>query len=214
MSRPKPASLSSLTVADLKALLAEKEIEDLKARQVALEADLRRVEKELARLTKGAPIAKSAPKRAKHGAAKPAKKSAGTKAAAKKAPATASIESVVIDLLKANGAPWPFPRSSLRSKAEAGQDEGRQFRGRRAAVDLEEFEDQEGGAGGVSGVRAQCPSHHHLIQSPWPQGGHVSGVTSAGHLGVLGFLWRATTGGFLLTLTCLIALSRVMTSSP
>ncbi len=105
MSRPKPASLSSLTVADLKALLAEKEIEDLKARQVALEADLRRVEKELARLMKGAPIAKPAPKRAKRAAAKDGAK----KAAAKKLPATGSIESVVIDLLKANGAPMAVP---------------------------------------------------------------------------------------------------------
>ena len=52
MPSPKPTSLSSLTVADLKALLAEKEIEVLKERQAELGADLRRVEKELARLVK------------------------------------------------------------------------------------------------------------------------------------------------------------------
>ena len=109
MSRSKSNPLSSLTVADLKALLAEKEIEDLKARQAALEADLRRVEKELARLVKGAPVAKPAPKRAKRTAAKSGAKKAGKKASAKMAPATGSIESVVVDLLKANGAPMAVP---------------------------------------------------------------------------------------------------------
>jgi predicted nucleic acid-binding Zn-ribbon protein len=109
MPRPRPTPLSTLTIADLKALLAEKEIEVLKERQVELEADLRRVEKELARLAKGAAIANSAPKPAKRTAAKPAKKRAGQKAAAKRVPATGSIESVVIDLLRANGAPMAVP---------------------------------------------------------------------------------------------------------
>jgi predicted nucleic acid-binding Zn-ribbon protein len=109
MPRPKPTPLSSLTVADLKALLAEKEIEVLKERQAELEADLRRVEKELARLVKGAAVAKSAPKRAKRPASKPAAKKARKKVAAKKAPATGSIESVVVDLLKAKGAPMAVP---------------------------------------------------------------------------------------------------------
>ncbi len=108
MARPKPTPLSSLTVADLRALLAEKEIEDLRARQAELEVDLRRVAKELARLSKGAAAAKPATtKRAKRATTKPGAMKASKKAAAKKAPATGSpsIESVVIDLLKANGAP-------------------------------------------------------------------------------------------------------------
>lgn len=112
MPRPKSNPLASLTVADLKALLAEKEIEDLKARQAELEVDLRRVEKELARLLKGAAAAKPAtPKRAKRATAKPGAKKAVKKAAAKKAPATGSpsIETVVVDLLKANGAPMAVP---------------------------------------------------------------------------------------------------------
>jgi len=110
MPRPKSTPLSSLTVADLKALLAEKEIEVLTERQVELEADLRRVEKELARLVKGAGAAKLVGgHRAKRSAAKPATKKARKKAAAKKAAATGSIESVVVDLLKANGAPMAVP---------------------------------------------------------------------------------------------------------
>ena len=111
MSHPKPTPLSTLSVADLKALLAAKEIEVLKSRQAELEADLRRVEKELARLGKGAAAAKrAAPKRAKRVAAKPAKRMAKKKAGAKKAPASGSptIETVVLDLLKANGAPMAF----------------------------------------------------------------------------------------------------------
>ncbi len=108
MPRPRPTPLSSLTAADLKALLAEKQIEELKSRQAQLEADLGRVEKELARLVKAAAVAKPDAKRAKR-AAKPAKKRARKKAGAKKAPATGSIESVVIDLLKANGAPMAVP---------------------------------------------------------------------------------------------------------
>lgn len=112
MPRPKPTPLSSLTVADLKALLAEKEIEVLKERQADLEADLRRVEKELARLVKGAAAAKpAAGKRAKRSSAKPATKKARKKTGAKKTPATGSpsIETVVVDLLKANGAPMTIP---------------------------------------------------------------------------------------------------------
>ena len=108
MPRPKPTPLSNLTVADLKALLAEKEIEVLVSRQAALEADLRRVEKELAKLVKGAAVAKPvAGKRAKRAAAKPAAKKARRKADATKAPATSAptIETIVLDLLKANGAP-------------------------------------------------------------------------------------------------------------
>lgn len=111
MARPKPTPLSSLTVADLKALLAEKEIEVLQARQAELEADLRRVEKELARLVKGAGTAKSAaPKRAKRAAAKPGKKKAMAKAVAAKARATGStLETAVLDLLKANGTSMTIP---------------------------------------------------------------------------------------------------------
>jgi hypothetical protein len=112
MHRPKPAPLSNLTIADLKALLAKKEIEVLKERQVELEADLRRVEKELARLVKGAVVAKPpVPKRAKRAAAKPDAKTARKKTGAKKAPATGSptIETIVADLLRANGAPMTTP---------------------------------------------------------------------------------------------------------
>jgi predicted nucleic acid-binding Zn-ribbon protein len=110
MPRPKPTTLSSLSIADLKALLAEKEIEVLKERQVALEADLRRVEKELARLVKGAGAAKpAAGKRTKRSSAKPVAKKARKKAGAKKTPSTGSIETVVLDLLKANGAPMTIP---------------------------------------------------------------------------------------------------------
>lgn len=110
MPRPKSNPLSSLTVADLKALLAEKEIEDLRARQAELEADLRRVEKELVRLVKGAAAAKpAATKRAKRAAAKPGAKKTSKQAVTKKAPSTGSIESVVIELLKANGAPMAVP---------------------------------------------------------------------------------------------------------
>lgn len=113
MPRPKPTPLSALTIADLKALLAEKEIEVLKERQVELEADLRRVEKELARLVKLAGVSKPvAGKRTKRPAAKPATKKAGKKAAATKTPAAAgspSIETVVLDLLRANGAPMAVP---------------------------------------------------------------------------------------------------------
>jgi hypothetical protein len=112
MPRPKPNPLTSLTVADLRALLAEKEVEVLKSRQAELESDLRRVEKELARLVKGAGVAKPvAGKRAKRPAAKPAAKKARKKAAAAKAtakPAT-TVETVVVDLLKANGAPMAVP---------------------------------------------------------------------------------------------------------
>ncbi len=110
MPRPKPTPLSSLSVADLKALLAEKEMEVLKERQVELEADLRRVEEDLARLMKGAVAAKpAAPKRAKRPTAKPGAKKVRKKADAMKAPATGSIESVVVDLLKANGTPMAVP---------------------------------------------------------------------------------------------------------
>jgi hypothetical protein len=110
MPRPKPTPLSSLTVADLKALLAEKEIEVLKSRQAELEADLKRVERDLARLMKGVGAGKRVVgKRAKRGAAKPGAKKAGEKAAAKQTPATGSIESVVVNLLKANGAPMAIP---------------------------------------------------------------------------------------------------------
>lgn len=112
MPRPKSTPLSSLTVADLKALLAEKEIEVLKDRQVELEADLRRVEKELARLVKGAGAAKPvAGKRAKRASAKPGAKKARKKASAKTVPATGAptIETIVVDLLKANGAPMAVP---------------------------------------------------------------------------------------------------------
>lgn len=111
MPRPKPTPLSSLTVADLKALLAEKEIEVLKERQLELEADLRRVEKELARLVKGVAASKrAAPKRAKGSRPKPSMKKVAKTAASAKAPATgATIETVVLDLLKANGAPMTTP---------------------------------------------------------------------------------------------------------
>lgn len=111
MARPKPTPLSSLTVADLKALLAEKEIEVLQARQAELEADLRRVENELGRLVKGVGGAKPvAGKRAKRPAAKPGAKKAWKKAGAMKAPAVSStIETVVVNLLKANGAPMTTP---------------------------------------------------------------------------------------------------------
>lgn len=112
MSRPKPTSLASLTVADLKALLAEKEIEVLKSRQAELEADLKRVERDLARLAKGVGARKPvAGNRAKRGAAKPGTKKARKKAAATNATAkpAATIENVVVDLLKANGAPMAVP---------------------------------------------------------------------------------------------------------
>ncbi len=112
MPRLKSNPLSSLSVADLRALLADKEIEELRARQAELEGDLRRVEKELARLVKGAAVARpAAAKRAKRATPKPGTKKAGKKAAAKKAPATGtpSIEAVVIDLLTANGAPMAVP---------------------------------------------------------------------------------------------------------
>jgi hypothetical protein len=113
MPRPKATPLSTLSITDLKALLAEKEIEVLKARQVELESDLRRVEKELARLVKGAAVAKPVVgKRAQRPAAKPGTKKARKNAAATKAPATdgtPTIETVVIDLLKANGAPMAVP---------------------------------------------------------------------------------------------------------
>lgn len=112
MPRPKSNLLTSLTVADLKALLAEKEIEDLKARQAELEVDLRRVEQELARLLKGVAAAKpAAKKRANRAAARPGTKKGSRKATAKKASATGSpsIEAVVVDLLKANGAPMAVP---------------------------------------------------------------------------------------------------------
>ncbi|MBK8285803.1 MAG: hypothetical protein IPK97_13550 [Ahniella sp.] len=112
MPSPKPNPLSSLTVADLKALLAEKEIEDLKSRQAELEADLKRVERDLARLVKGAGAAKRvAGNRGKRPAAQPATKKARKKAAAKGAtakPAT-TVETVVVDLLKAKGAPMAVP---------------------------------------------------------------------------------------------------------
>jgi hypothetical protein len=51
------------------------------------------------------------PKRAKRGAAKPGAKKAGKKAAAKgvTAKAAATIETIVVDLLKANGAPMAVP---------------------------------------------------------------------------------------------------------
>lgn len=109
MPRAKTTPLSSLTIADLKALLAEKEIEVLKERQVELEADLRRVERDLARLVKGVAVTKpAAPKRA---TAKPGTKKVRKNAAAKKATAkpAATIETVVVDLLKANGAPMAVP---------------------------------------------------------------------------------------------------------
>lgn len=96
MPRPKSNPLSGLTVADLMALLAEKEIEDLRARQAEREADLRRIEKELARLVKGAGVGKPAPKRpADRAAAKPGAKKARKKAGARNAPA--------------NGAPMAVP---------------------------------------------------------------------------------------------------------
>jgi len=112
MHHHKPTPLSTLAIADLKALLAEKEIEVLKERQAALEADLRRVEKELAHLLKGAVVAKrAAPKRAKRAAAKPVTKKDRKKAGANTAPGTGAptIEAVVVKLLKANGAPMAVP---------------------------------------------------------------------------------------------------------
>lgn len=112
MPRSKNASLSSLSVADLKSLLVEKEIEVLKSSQADLEANLKRVEKDLARLLKGAVVAKpTAKKRAKRAAAKPGAKKARKKASAKTAPATGAptIETIVVDLLKANGAPMAVP---------------------------------------------------------------------------------------------------------
>lgn len=113
MPRPKPTHLSSLTVADLKTLLAEKEIEVLKERQAELEADLRRVEKELARLVKGAGVASPAPKRpAKRATAKTATKTAGKKKAATMAKAATrpTNESLILTVLKASGKPMTVPQ--------------------------------------------------------------------------------------------------------
>lgn len=77
MPRPKPTPLSTLSVADLKALLAEKEIEVLKSRQAELKADFKRVEKGLARLVKGAGAGKPvAPERATRAVVKPGAKNA------------------------------------------------------------------------------------------------------------------------------------------
>ncbi len=112
MPRPKSDPLSSLTVADLKALLAEREIGELKVRQGELEADLRRVETELARLVKGAAVANpTATKRVKRAAAKPGAKKARKMTAANSAPAAGAptIENIVLDLLKAHGAPMTTP---------------------------------------------------------------------------------------------------------
>jgi hypothetical protein len=112
MPRSKNASLSSLSVADLKSLLVEKEIEVLNSSQAELEANLKRVEKDLARLLKGAAIARPAAKnQAKRGAAKPSAKKARKTAGAKSALATSvpTIETIVVDLLKANGAPMAVP---------------------------------------------------------------------------------------------------------
>ena len=112
MPRPKPTPLSSLSIADLKALLAEKEIEVLKSRQAELESDLKRVERDLAHLMKGAGAGKRvAGKRATRATAKPGAKKARKKAAANGAtpkPA-ATVETVVVGLLKANGAPMAIP---------------------------------------------------------------------------------------------------------
>lgn len=58
----------------------------------------------------GVAVAKPvAGRRAKRGTAKPGAKKAGKKVGAEMATATGSIESVVVDLLKANGAPMAVP---------------------------------------------------------------------------------------------------------
>jgi hypothetical protein len=92
-------------------LIAEKEIEDLKSLQAQLGADLRRFEQELARLVKGAVAPTPIPRRAKRVAAKSGTKKAQKKAAAKgaTAKAAATIETIVVGLLKANGAPMAVP---------------------------------------------------------------------------------------------------------
>lgn len=113
MPCPKPTPLSTLTVADLKALLAEKEIEVLKERQAELEGDLRRVEKELARLVKGPGAASHAPKRpAKRATAKPTTKKAGKRKAATTAKAAPrpTNESLILTVLKSSGKPMTVPQ--------------------------------------------------------------------------------------------------------
>ncbi|MBE0567928.1 MAG: hypothetical protein IH621_18385 [Krumholzibacteria bacterium] len=119
-------------------LAAKTRIDDLESQRAALQKDLARVEKELAVLLRGAvagtsnrkkagrkKAAKKAPKRpAKKTAAKAApkrgrpKKAAGAKGRAKKAGAAATkrgttkpaptIESVVVDVIKANGGEMSF----------------------------------------------------------------------------------------------------------
>jgi len=112
MPCPRRDPLPNLTLADHKALLAERGIEERTARQAELEANLRRVQNELARLVKAAIVAKpAAPSRTKRAAAmlgawKTRMKAAVTNAAATGRPL---VESVNFDQLKANGAPMAIP---------------------------------------------------------------------------------------------------------
>ena len=136
MAKRSKTTAADFTVSELKAMLAAKtRIDDLESQRAALQKDLARVEKELAVLLRGAApgttsnrkkaggkkAAKKAPKRlAAKAAAKAAtaapkrgrpKKAAGAKRTAKKttrAKPAPTIESVVIDVIKANGGKMAF----------------------------------------------------------------------------------------------------------
>lgn len=109
MPRIKKSLLASLSVADLKALLAARERSELlEARRVELQAELRQVDRELAQLAKGGVrVTRAGKKRAS--AKSPAKKVRNQVAAKPRKSGGASVEAVVIDLLKANGGPMGVP---------------------------------------------------------------------------------------------------------
>ncbi len=128
MPRSPRVNPADFTVAQLKALLAAKnEVEELEARRGQLQKELRSVEKELAAVMAGATSGRGRPGRrakktsakrgARKAAAKRGAKKAGRKVAAKAAKGSkkkvaakgrATIESVVVDLLKKAGEPVAF----------------------------------------------------------------------------------------------------------
>lgn len=137
MARKMAALAESLTLSELKQLLAVKEqLTELEARKVALEKELSDVNGRIEKLIAGFGAAQKVRKKAvrkptakkttrkkavkktvtkkkavkKSTAKKPAvgKKVARKKAAPRKAAGKQTVEQVVVDLIRANGAPMPF----------------------------------------------------------------------------------------------------------
>jgi hypothetical protein len=131
------------------------------------------VDKDLAQLAKGG--AASAPGGKQRSAAKPAAKKARNQVAAKpRKSGGASIESVVIDLLRANGAPMAFrdvlatikKKKLVKTKVASFDGVLRQAMAKSSRIK------RVSEAGGMSGVRS-CEMRDAYF---WPRGGGLCGV--------------------------------------